>query len=304
MHPDDAVVALTRPTPSYPFGEANDFLFRVRERTGTYRRVRSRSVTTGADDGTPHTKTGVHIDMTDDSLLRLAELSNANDRLRRFAQLAAHDLRSPLRAISALVDFIVEDDGDTLPASVRRRLDQVAERTGRLDQLIEDLLAYSVSRGPRDSTDVDLAAVVSDAVGTVDHRQCRVTCEVRRGTIVTVAAEPLALCLRNLVDNACKHHDKAAGSVRVVAGRDGQELTITVEDDGPGIPESRRAQVFEPFQTTDKQRGSGLGLAMVRREVEAAGGSIAIDTDPGVGTTFRLCWPLNHQTLNHQPPNR
>ena len=110
-------------------------------------------------------------------------------------------------------------------------------------------------------------------------------------------AAPLDLVLRNLIDNAIKHHDQKNGRITVTA-RDGAEaLAITVTDDGPGIPREWHAAVFLPFRKVSEERhneeSSGIGLALVRRTLDRIGGIIELQSDPPRlrGTTFDVRWP-------------
>src|SRR5690606_14524051 len=94
---------------------------------------------------------------------------------------------------------------------------------------------------------------------------------------------PLDLVLRNLIENAVKHHDKTDGTVIVSASLDDQALTIGVADDGAGIPSEWHAAIFEPFRRMSEEPSadsSGIGLALVRRTVEAVGGRIQVRSDP------------------------
>jgi signal transduction histidine kinase len=107
---------------------------------------------------------------------------------------------------------------------------------------------------------------------------------------------PLDLVLRNLIDNAVKHHDRDAGRVRLSTETVAGALVFDVADDGPGIAPEWHQAIFQPFSRVDDHRhpeSSGIGLALVKRTVEAAGGRIEVRSDPARarGTTFRVTWP-------------
>ena len=292
IHPDDRVKQLERPTPSFPFGEVNEFLIRVRHVDGTYRHIRSRSTTYGTGE-VPERKLGVHFDLSNDSVFKLARLSEANDRLRQFTYMASHDLRSPLRAIRGLVSIIEADHGESLHAEVSDLLSQMADRAQLLDRMVTDTLDYAAA----DLEDVrpaptDLDELLETVVASTDHRQCRVRlCSTVDGP-VSIAGCAVAGCVRNLLDNACKYHDKPAGEVSISASATEDWLRIEVSDDGPGIPESIRAKMFEPFRTSDRKRGTGLGLAHVRHQVDKHNAAVDVVSDPPNGTTITLRWPL------------
>jgi signal transduction histidine kinase len=113
---------------------------------------------------------------------------------------------------------------------------------------------------------------------------------------------PLQQVLINLVSNALKHHDKKTGCIEVSVEDLGTKLEFTVRDDGPGIPPEFHEQIFKMFQTLkprDQVEGSGMGLAMVRKYIEFAGGQIAVESEVGRGSTFRFSWPK--QPMEEEP---
>ncbi len=105
---------------------------------------------------------------------------------------------------------------------------------------------------------------------------------------------PIQQILFNLIGNAIKHHDKKTGCVEVSVEELGNNLQFTVRDDGPGIPSQFHDQIFHMFQTLkprDQVEGSGMGLAMMRKHIEIAGGKITLESAEGQGCTFRFTWP-------------
>ena len=293
LHPDDVVSQLERPTPSFPLGQLNEFLIRVRHADGRYRRIRSRSVTVG-HDGAPHRKLGVHIDISEDVLLGLHEdLAEANERLRQFAYLASHDIKAPLNQIRQLTEFATDDlrnaSGEEAPAL----LDMVSERAGRLAGLVDDMLAYATVEASEVSPrEIDVARFVHEVVDVVDDRGKTITIDVLCDLRCRVLPSPLGACVRNLVDNACKHHDKPTGTVALTVRVEPHWLVISVVDDGPGISPERRARMFEPCFTSDRTSSTGLGLAHVERTVHKHDAVLDCQTVPGDGATFTLRWPI------------
>jgi signal transduction histidine kinase len=109
---------------------------------------------------------------------------------------------------------------------------------------------------------------------------------------------PLQQILMNLVGNAVKHHDKKQGRIWVTVEDCGGRYAFAVRDDGPGIAPRFHAQIFEMFQTLrprDQVEGSGMGLAMVRKNIEVFGGTLALESSEGHGSTFRFTWPKTQQ---------
>ena len=223
------------------------------------------------------------------------ELRQANANLEEFTSVASHDLRSPLRGISDLIEWIVEDLGDQAPAEVSRNLARVSQRIHRLERIIEDLLRYA--RAGITSTalvPVELSALID---GILVITPLPPGFEIR----VQVAARPFATSktpletvLRNLISNALKHHDRAAGRIEVRATDEGRYCVLSVTDDGPGIPLAAQERIFRMFQTLsgDAEQQSGVGLALCKRMVEAHGGRITVNSSEGVrGSTFQVWWP-------------
>lgn len=294
VHPDDLVDQLARPTPSFPFGQVNEFFIRVRHRDGSYRSIRSRSTTIGEGD-TPTRKLGAHIDMTDDELLVKLNnhLTEHNQRLRQFAYTASHDLRSPLRVVTQLLDLVDDHHGQEMPAAANEWLGQARDRIGRMQRLIDDLLTFAVNDAEGgELRQVDPDQIVDDAIAIVDTAGCEMVVAHGGGGPRWLAASPLEVCVRNLIDNACKHHDRLDGTVAISVSDQGSFIEIAVADDGPGIDQQQQKRIFEPFVSSDPTRSSGLGLARVRDVVEKHAGSLHLDSEPGQGSTFTLRWPV------------
>ena len=208
---------------------------------------------------------------------RTAELARSNDELDRFAYVASHDLKAPIRAIDSLAAWIAEDAGDVLPPDSAEHLRLLRGRAERMEGLLDGLLAYSrAGRGEAAPEPVDVGVLVAEAVETVAPPQgFDVAVEVHAPPVVTERV-PLALVVRNLVGNAIKHHDRPDGRVTVEGGVEGGLLTLEVRDDGPGIAAAYQERVFEMFQTLrprDEVEASGMGLAIVKKTVEARGGT-------------------------------
>ncbi len=223
-------------------------------------------------------------------------LAAANEELEQFAYAASHDLRSPLRGISHLAEWIAEDLGDDVGEEVAGNIERLQARVQRMDNLIQDLLDYSrAGRSDEAAEPTDLAQLVEDICAEFAPAELRVT-GVDSLPSVRAARTPLATVLRNLIGNALAHHDRE--SVHIALGCEAGEegITLRVEDDGPGIEARFQARVFQMFERlgpTTSDCGSGIGLALVRRLVERAGGRIVL-TSPvrdGRGCRFEFTWP-------------
>ncbi len=225
------------------------------------------------------------------------ELARSNEELEQFAYVASHDLKAPLRGIENLANWIEEDLGEALAGEARANMDLLKSRVRRLDSLLDDLLAYSrAGRATRSAEPVDtraLVAQVADLIGPPAGLAIEADASL---PVLLAAAAPLTQTFHNLIGNAVKHHpEPAAGHVRVSAEPRGDMTEFVVADDGVGIPERYHERVFGMFQTLrprDEVEGSGMGLAIVRKLVEARGGAIWLTTGlAGAGLGVHFTWP-------------
>lgn len=225
------------------------------------------------------------------------ELARANRDLEDFASIVSHDLAAPMRAMRYLTDDIERQLADPAAGDPRPTLQSMRAISLRLTTMMTGLLEYSSIGRKRDAIEmVDTAALIVTVVRAIPRPAgMGIAISGRWPTLRTLAA-PLDLALRNLIDNAVKHHDRPDGTVSVCARETADSLEITVADDGPGIADEHREAVFLPFRTIMPQRsqsGAGLGLALVKRHVEQLGGQlqVATNTEAGRGCIFTLCWP-------------
>lgn len=232
--------------------------------------------------------------------LLLEALERSNQELDKFAYVASHDLRAPLRVIDNASRWLEEDLADHLTEDTRESMALLRNRVVRMERLLDDLLQHSrigrvreeVQPVPGSVLIAELRELLIDRPG---HRFV-VTPSVEQ---VELPRMPILTVLVNLVNNAIKHHDRDEGQVTLDVIEDETGYDFTIADDGPGIPPEYHTRVFEMFQTLrprDEVDGSGMGLAMVLKHVTVAGGKISI-VSQGRGTTFHLHWPKPNTPL-------
>ena len=219
---------------------------------------------------------------------KIAALSAAQERERRFTADVAHELRTPVTALVAEASLLREHL-DRVPAPARRPAELLVADVVRLRRLVDDLMEISrldagqegVAEQPVELT--GLVRSIVDVRGWSD----RVRVE---GPRVRVASDPRRLerVLANLVANAVEH---GGTGVRVVVSAAGGTAEVRVADDGPGIPADQLPRLFDRFTKVDPARtgaGSGLGLAIARENARLLGADLTVSSELGAGTEFRL----------------
>lgn len=259
----------------------------------------------------------------DDELKQLADtfdamlgrLDAAFEAQRRFIQDTSHELRNPLAVIRTNLDVALSDP----EASVDdlRDAGTVVQRTvDRLTHLVDDLLQFARHGAPTFAHEpVDLADVVAEAAaefsGPADERHLTIEAVAPPGLWVIGDRVALRQALHNLVGNAVRLAPESS-TVRLAAGNDRGWTWMAVEDQGPGIPEAERDLVFQRFWRKgrdggDGERGSGLGLTIVRQVAEGHNGEVRLASEEGRGSTFSL-WlpaaPADHVPTDHVPTDR
>ena len=230
------------------------------------------------------------------------ELERSNRELDQFAYVASHDLKAPLRDIQNLAGWLREDSYEALPEASRRHLSVLCDRVTRMERLLDDLLDYSrAGRIRHQPEEIGLRGVIEGAVALAAiPAHFRVEVESPDLGLHTPRA-PLEQVFRNLISNAVKHHDLDEGVVRVRVEPSDRWVSIAVSDDGPGIPEQFHERVFGMFTTLrprDDVEGSGMGLAIVKKVIEAHGGTVALEPGAGRGTTVRFTWPRSPEEVD------
>lgn len=222
----------------------------------------------------------------------------AESRRRDLVAAVSHDLRTPLAGLRAMVEA-VEDGVVDDPEDLRRYTREMLRAVGALTTLVDDLFELSQLDGEAiraEARRARVADVVASALAAVEPQRLAKGVSVELH-LAGAAAEPcsprVTRVLQNLIQNAIRH-TPSDGSVRVEARRDADRLEIAVTDTGEGIPVSSLDRVFEPFWRGDAARsgpGSGLGLALAKRLVEAMGGDISVQSRPREGSRFAVLLP-------------
>lgn len=250
-----------------------------------------------------------HKDLLEQSVAaRTAQLLEANDRLKAFTYAASHDLKTPLRGITSFSALLESRCRGKLEGEELWFLDHIRTSAARMSELIDDLLAYAQQEQQTPAVQpVDLAAAVRQVL---DERNDEI---LQRGAWVqidlphvTVNADRFRLSqvLRNLVDNALKYTAKATAPLLEIGGETvGDKCRFWVRDNGIGFDMTYHDRIFEVFRRLHSYSefpGTGVGLALAKKAMEAMGGRIWAESAPGQGATFFLEMPLI-PALQQQP---
>jgi signal transduction histidine kinase len=248
----------------------------------------------------------------------LAELTTAFDKMRkslhksqqdllhaerlatigRMASTISHDLRHPLTAILAYAEF--QSEGD-LDADQRKALyDEILSSVNRMAELISSLLEFSRGQEALRLTHGDVVEALERTLSSVrirpDFKGIQITVEHEGATGGWFDFKKLDRAFHNLLQNACEAAPAESGKVQIIALGLDDHVEISVADNGPGISDSIRNDVFQPFVTYGKEEGTGLGLAIVQKIVRDHGGEVKVEVTGKSGTTFKVVLPLKRPT--------
>jgi PAS domain S-box-containing protein len=307
-HPDD-VERMRRDREDHFAGRTSVYVneHRILCKDGQWKWILSRGVVIARDAaGRPLRMIGTHTDITaakqaDALRFERDRAAAANQAQSQFLSRVSHELRTPLNAILGFAQLLQLDPA----ASPRQRgwIEHVLASGRHLLALMDDILdVSSVQTGelPMTIESLPLRAVVEETwamlAGAAHEAGVQVIDEVPPDASLTVRADRRRLkqIVSNLLSNAIKYN-RAGGWVRLRATAAGARVELAVADSGSGIDATQRARLFQPFERLGAQNGpvagTGLGLALSRQLAEAMGGSIEVESTPGVGSTFRVRLP-------------
>ena len=230
-------------------------------------------------------------------------LERLNQQKNQLLGMVAHDLRNPLGVVAGYARTMMEGLAGPTTERQQRFLERIARTSEHMLRMVDDLVDLSSIESGRvelERRELDLAAMLADAVALnrvlAERKGIAIELDVT-GTL-TLAADggKLRQVVDNLLSNAVKYSHEDT-TVRVEARVTAPVVQVSVEDQGQGIPEAELARLFEPFGRTSVkgtagEKSTGLGLAIVKRILEAHDGTIEVQSEVGVGSTFRFTLPL------------
>ncbi len=223
---------------------------------------------------------------------RTMDLQRMVEEMEAFSYSVSHDLRSPLRSLEGYARALQEDYANELPDGAKVYVDKIARAAARMDNLTQDVLAYTrVTRCEMQTTLVDLDEVFAEVIEQYPAIASSATCiQIHQPLGRVVGHFPsLIQCFSNLLGNALKFVENGKlPSVQVYSARSERFLRVTVQDNGIGIETSQHARIFGMFERAAEKQfaGTGIGLAIVKKAVERMGGSVGVTSAPGEGSQF------------------
>jgi PAS domain S-box-containing protein len=270
---------------------------RIARKNGTEGWIQYSSNTINTREGTVRAKVVVMHDVTAE---RQAEQLKSD-----FVATISHELRTPLTPLKGFLSTLLEGTVDDSEEARREYYEIMLKQTNRLERLITDLLEVSRVEAAEPliyRQTVELTAPIADQVRAfLDQYPGRI---IRlhapaRPILVHADPSPVGLIVSNLISNALKYSPPET-PVEITVAVGGEGSIVSVHDHGNGIPASERERIFERFYQiesahTRSNGGAGLGLYIARRLVEAMGGRLWVDSEPGRGSTFSFSLPLSDQ---------
>jgi signal transduction histidine kinase len=222
-------------------------------------------------------------------------LQQKNQELEEFAHRAAHDIKSPLKNLTLLADYLKQAQPVSFDEEGGKWLTMIKHSSQELENLVEGILTYS--KGDQilsnDMEAVELPAFFGELKSLLDASDtCAFHYPTDQQTIYTNKTA-FKQILTNLVSNAIKYGDKAQPVIKLDFEAGEQQYHFWITDNGPGISEAYQEQIFQMFEVLSNkdqqgQKGTGIGLATVKKLVEGLGGHVEVSSTPGAGTTFRV----------------
>jgi PAS domain S-box-containing protein len=222
-------------------------------------------------------------------------LKTLNEELKDFSSIVAHDLKAPLRNISMIKDTLLKRYADQFPEEVITKLELLNKQAIRMDALVEGVYNYSaLVRLDRKVEEINLNELISEVIEVIaPAEEIKITIQTE---IPTLAFDRIHITqvFTNLLENAIKFMDKPKGLIIISCEEKQDHWEFSVADNGPGIEEIYFNRIYDMFHTIDGwdiDKGTGIGLTIVKKVVEMNGGRIWLESTVGEGSTFYFTLP-------------
>ena len=229
------------------------------------------------------------------------ELAVHTKEIEQFTYIASHDLQEPLRTLTSFAQLIKEDYAGKLDADGNTYIEFISGSAGRMQELVKGLLGYALLGKDRILTSIDCNSIVAEVISDLADsiRECSAEIDLQGFPTVQGYATELRLLFQNLVVNAIKFRKKGiAPKIKILVEKRSEEWIFSIEDNGIGIEFKDREKIFIMFKrmhNRDEYGGTGIGLSHCKKIVELHGGRIWVESEIGVGSTFKFTIPAGLQ---------
>jgi len=246
---------------------------------------------------------GIHLDITELKMLNIKadslinDLTVRNEELSHYAHIVSHDLKTPLRTISTCLNWLLEDNTDTLDKESKGYIDTVEEAINDMDKLISSTLQYTEIRTSRKvaAEQLQLQTVVDSIISflTKNKKSAFNFNVVKPLPVINLTEVKARQVFQNLIENAYKYRDETKNSfVNIDWKEDNGFYQFSIQDNGIGIGQEHFDLVFEAFKKLNNRTdSSGIGLFIIKKVITSGGGKIWVESEKGVGTTFFFTIP-------------
>jgi signal transduction histidine kinase len=221
-------------------------------------------------------------------------LKRKNEELDQFAHIVSHDMKAPLRGIDNVISWIEEDHEAELTPKIKEYLELIKGRVARAENLIGGILSYArVGKEEQFAENINVKELIQEIEENISPGK-KITISIADNLpLISSQRLPLFQVFSNLISNAVKYNDKEKGLISVYHEAYPEYYRFFVKDNGPGIAENYHKKIFQIFQTLqerDSFESTGVGLAIVKKILDARNEEIGIESVPGEGSVFSFTW--------------
>jgi signal transduction histidine kinase len=234
------------------------------------------------------------------------QLKEMDETNMKFIGIASHELKTPLTAIKANIDFILSEKEGRIPENLKSYLITIQRNTNRIQMRMDQMLDLSRMKSNRllfNREPIFLSEVIIGYISEVTpvEKHLAIQVDVPQGLHVYADRNALHDIFINLLSNAFKF-TADGGEVSILASQKDQSILLEIKDTGMGIPEDKLQMIFDEFYQVEggKHGGTGLGLAIAKRLVEEHGGNIWVESQLGKGSTFYFTLPLSPENQDEK----
>lgn len=275
-------------------GQSDSYEIKVNHKDGTGRHWLISGAPRYNENGQIIGSLGIHLDITNQKKLELQkeklvqELEKSNLGLQEYAHIVSHDLKSPLRSISALCTWLNEDYKDVLDDNGKTNLSLMQEKVEAMDNLIDGILKYSTINSDNiENSNVDVNDVITEITDIIYIPEHVKVVVVNKLPIINADRTKIHQLIQNFLSNAVVHIEQKNGLVEIASKDLGSHWQFSIKDNGVGIPKEYHEKIFKIFQSVgNKERSTGIGLSIVKKIIDLYQGKVWLESEIGVGTTF------------------